>query len=115
MPCLQANGWIVAAVLTYLEVLNGSDVTLEQHILANRKHGDVDDQRRLALRIFDEAFVAAAVRAEGCPTLHTSSPPPMRARALYIPSVYVCVCTLHFLPSVHSSPPFMRVRPLHLP
>jgi Leucine rich repeat len=34
---------------------------MEQHILANRKHGNVDDQRRLALRIYDEAFMKCAV------------------------------------------------------
>ena len=59
---MQSNGWSLAAILPYLEVLNGASVTMEHHVLANKKHGSVDDQRRLALRLYDEAFMAAAVR-----------------------------------------------------
>lgn len=51
----------MVAILTHLDSLNGAALTLEQHILANRKHGNVDDQRRLALRIYDEAFIKCAV------------------------------------------------------
>jgi hypothetical protein len=51
----------LVAILTHLDSLNGAALTMEQHILANRKHGNVDDQRRLALRIYDEAFMKCAV------------------------------------------------------
>ncbi len=59
----KTNGWSVAAILPYLEVLNGAEVTMEHHVLANKKHGKIDDQRRLALRIFDDAFMSCAVRS----------------------------------------------------
>jgi hypothetical protein len=64
----QAEGWRLAAILPYLDVLNGADITMEHRVLANRKFGDVNDQRRLALRIFDDAFMASAVRE--CGTLY---------------------------------------------
>ena len=59
----QEEGWKLVAILTHLDSLNGAALTMEQHILANRKHGNVDDQRRLALRIYDEAFMKCAATA----------------------------------------------------
>ena len=58
----QANGWTLAAILPHLEHLNGAAITLDQHTLACKKHGDGEDRQRLAMRIFDEAFVVQAVR-----------------------------------------------------
>ena len=48
--------------MPYLEVLNGATISMEHHVLANKKHGSEDDQHRLALRMFDDAFMACAVR-----------------------------------------------------
>jgi hypothetical protein len=62
LPCAQASGWLIAAILPYLAVMNGASISMEYHVLANRKHGSEADQRRLALRIFDDAFTASAVR-----------------------------------------------------
>ncbi len=70
---------------------------MEQHVLANRRYGTVDDQRRLALRIYDDAFMACAVcRVVICivisvdtefPSPHPRSPFALQATPLRVLSV----------------------------